>query len=252
VIWTAEREARLAVLWKEGRSSADIAKILGGVTRDAVIGKARRLGLSTIWTAAREARLAVLWKEGRPSADIAKILGGVTRNAVIGKARRLGLSTTPSVAATREQQRRRTAVKRRDGRAEAKAPVTESPAASPCRPAPPAAAPVSPVEVTDTQCRWPFGDPASPDFHHCGGPREADGLNPLTRWYCAAHGAFALNPTRARAAPCRARATGCGASRVKPEDPETCDVCGAFGAYGWGPQRPARAQENPLNGQRTK
>jgi len=143
-----------------------------------------------IWTAEREERLAALWKEGRSSADIAKILGGVTRNAVIGKARRLGLSDTPSVAATRDQQRRRVEDKLRDGRAEAKAPVTESPAASPFRPdplaprvAPPAAAPVSPVKVTDTQCRWPYRPASSGGAAFAG--RASCTWPPASRARCA-------------------------------------------------------------------
>jgi hypothetical protein len=44
--WTDERVATLTKMWKDGRSAAEIAKELGGVTRNAVIGKANRLGLS--------------------------------------------------------------------------------------------------------------------------------------------------------------------------------------------------------------
>lgn len=44
--WTNERVELLEKLWKEGKSAAEIAKELGGVTRNAVIGKAHRLGLS--------------------------------------------------------------------------------------------------------------------------------------------------------------------------------------------------------------
>ena len=44
--WTDERVARLAKLWAEGLSASQIAADLGGVTRNAVIGKVHRLGLS--------------------------------------------------------------------------------------------------------------------------------------------------------------------------------------------------------------
>ncbi|MCB9958576.1 MAG: global cell cycle regulator GcrA-like protein [Rhodospirillaceae bacterium] len=44
--WTDERIARLSELWGTGKSASEIAEILGGVTRNAVIGKAHRLGLS--------------------------------------------------------------------------------------------------------------------------------------------------------------------------------------------------------------
>ncbi len=45
--WTDERIALLKKLWGEGQSAAEIAKVLGGgLTRNAVIGKAHRLKLS--------------------------------------------------------------------------------------------------------------------------------------------------------------------------------------------------------------
>ena len=44
--WTDERVALLTRLWTEGKTAAEIARELGGVTRNAVIGKAHRLKLS--------------------------------------------------------------------------------------------------------------------------------------------------------------------------------------------------------------
>ena len=44
--WTDERVASLKKLWLDGLSASQIAKQLGGVTRNAVIGKVHRLGLS--------------------------------------------------------------------------------------------------------------------------------------------------------------------------------------------------------------
>lgn len=44
--WTDERVATLKKLWGEGKTAAEIASELGGVTRNAVIGKAHRLKLS--------------------------------------------------------------------------------------------------------------------------------------------------------------------------------------------------------------
>ena len=43
--WTDTRIERLKQLWADGRSASDIAALLGGVTRNAVIGKVHRLGL---------------------------------------------------------------------------------------------------------------------------------------------------------------------------------------------------------------
>ena len=44
--WTDDRVSLLKRLWGEGKTAAEIAKTLGGVTRNAVIGKAHRLKLS--------------------------------------------------------------------------------------------------------------------------------------------------------------------------------------------------------------
>ncbi|TMJ76370.1 MAG: GcrA cell cycle regulator, partial [Alphaproteobacteria bacterium] len=44
--WTDERVETLKRLWAEGLSASQIAAALGGVTRNAVIGKVHRLGLS--------------------------------------------------------------------------------------------------------------------------------------------------------------------------------------------------------------
>ena len=44
--WTEERIEKLTKLWTEGLTASQIAQELGDVTRNAVIGKAHRLGLS--------------------------------------------------------------------------------------------------------------------------------------------------------------------------------------------------------------
>ena len=44
--WNQEREEKLRELWKKGHTASQIAKILGGTTRNAVIGKAHRLKLA--------------------------------------------------------------------------------------------------------------------------------------------------------------------------------------------------------------
>ena len=44
--WTDDRVETLKKMWTDGQSASQIAKELGGVTRNAVIGKVHRLGLS--------------------------------------------------------------------------------------------------------------------------------------------------------------------------------------------------------------
>jgi GcrA cell cycle regulator len=54
--WTDERVEQLKSLWTEGLSASQIARALGGVTRNAVIGKVHRLGLAGRATPARSDR----------------------------------------------------------------------------------------------------------------------------------------------------------------------------------------------------
>ncbi len=44
--WSDDRVTTLTLLWRDGQSASQIAKALGGITRNAVIGKIHRLGLS--------------------------------------------------------------------------------------------------------------------------------------------------------------------------------------------------------------
>jgi len=66
--WTEERVEQLKQLWAEGLSASQIARQLGGVTRNAVIGKVHRLGLAGRATPARaeRPRMPVVRRMARP------------------------------------------------------------------------------------------------------------------------------------------------------------------------------------------
>lgn len=66
--WTEERVSLLRKLWTEGLSASQIAKQLGGVTRNAVIGKVHRLGLAGRATPSRPAKRPVRVARPRPLA----------------------------------------------------------------------------------------------------------------------------------------------------------------------------------------
>ena len=66
--WTDERVELLKKLWLEGLSASQIAKQLGGVTRNAVIGKVHRLGLSGRATPSQPSRTS--FKTPRPPRPI--------------------------------------------------------------------------------------------------------------------------------------------------------------------------------------
>lgn len=161
---------------------------------------------ATGWTDDRVELLSKLWSEGLSASQIAAQLGGgVTRNAVIGKVHRLGLSGRAKAGAAGNAAARPVAKPR-------PAPVGAVPG-DPARPAPlePIARPpvsvdhrwsedaaipdsqrVSILELRDSMCRWPLGDPAKPDFGFCGA-RSATGMP-----YCGHHCRLAYQPVTDR------------------------------------------------------
>jgi len=140
------------------------------------------------WSDDRVTALTSLWLDGLSASQIAKQLGGVTRNAVIGKVHRLGLggrgapsnpARAPRITAPRPARPR--------GR-----PVPPSRRARATVSAPPTAAIEGPglvdnlVHLAVHACKWPIGDPKSPDFTFCG--QRTDGR------YCVAHEAVGVRP----------------------------------------------------------
>lgn len=159
------------------------------------------------WTEERVTELKKLWAEGHSASQIAKQLGGVTRNAVIGKVHRLGLSgrATPSRPVKRPPRLARpkpTPQTIRTG-AKPRPEAAPKPAAAP-EPSPAVAeAPQEPqrlpngdlvtvMNVKDSMCKWPIGDPADPNFSFCG--RTSSEGSP----YCAEHAKVAFQPARKR------------------------------------------------------
>ena len=99
--WSDKQIERLRELWDAGHSTDQIAIRLG-VTKNAVVGKAHRLGVpgrpSPIrmeWSDAQIERLRELWAEGHSTEQIAMRMG-VSKNSVVGKSHRLDLPARPS------------------------------------------------------------------------------------------------------------------------------------------------------------
>jgi GcrA cell cycle regulator len=149
--------------------------------------------------------------EGQSASQIAKLLGhGLTRNAVIGKVHRLGLGgrakasgaagtpvrSSPSQQPVRQVLSPRAAPPSRMVRGatalaiqpqtaiDAEIQVIESVVL-------PMSVRVTIVELKEAMCRWPLGDPASPEFRYCGSPSHAGP-------YCSYHGGLAYQPADAR------------------------------------------------------
>jgi GcrA cell cycle regulator len=155
------------------------------------------------WTDERVERLKKLWAEGLSASQIAAELGGITRNAVIGKVHRLGLAgraKSPASAAPRPRKARASSPMLRISRPSlrgntALAQLCEAELES----QPELADNVIPLgqrrsllELNDETCRWPIGDPGTPEFFFCGGQT----ITSLP--YCAYHSRIAYQPANLR------------------------------------------------------
>lgn len=179
--WTDERVEILKRMWGEGQSASVIAKELGGVTRNAVIGKVHRLGLSnrngggSSKTAAKKEAPKV---EAKPKPKAAPAEQKINVPAEIPR---------PSAAAMRKI-------------IPAGQPLPPQPSANEISPE--ALARVSEVEktakklslmeLTEKTCKWPVGDPATDDFWFCGLGVQAG------KPYCEAHVGVAFQPMSSR------------------------------------------------------
>ena len=160
------------------------------------------------WTEDRVAILKKLWLEGHSASQIANELGGVTRNAVIGKVHRLGLSgrATPSRPVKRPPKlaRPKPSPAAKTAQPPSRAPSSKTAAvAATITPEGPKLAPKPPkilehgkpagvLDLKEGMCRWPVGDPASPDFCFCGHETEEGSV------YCKEHAAAAFQPASNR------------------------------------------------------
>jgi GcrA cell cycle regulator len=159
------------------------------------------------WTDERVARLRELWGEGLSASQIAAEIGGeITRCAVIGKVHRLGIEVRAKVAARPAQRvvKPKAAAPRKfdprkpvaDRAAPYVAPVAEIVAVSPSTPAPeemePSAMRVRLTELRERMCKWPIGDPGSPEFGFCGAKAALGAV------YCGYHAQIAYQPSQRR------------------------------------------------------
>lgn len=131
--WTDDRVDLLKKLWAEGLSASQIAGRLGSVSRNAVIGKVHRLGLSGRATTSR-------MKSHRPRQRMASKRLAKSRYATIGN---------PALRALYNAE------------TNVYLPPTEELVI-------PVAERKSIQTLTEVTCRWPIGDPQNTEFHFCG------------------------------------------------------------------------------------
>jgi len=162
------------------------------------------------WTDEIVERLKQHWIDGKSASQIANLLGnGVTRNAVIGKVHRLGLAgraKTPAATVPRPRRLLPPPAQRVGPRLSAHAPrltrgataLALSPETLPELEQPefesvvvPMSLRVTIVELKESMCRWPLGDPATSEFRYCGSPAQSGP-------YCTYHGGLAYQPAQER------------------------------------------------------
>lgn len=169
--WTDERVERLKALWAEGLSASQIAAELGSVTRNAVIGKVHRLGLS--------GRAKPQVQTARPAAaqPRPKAVAPV-RTATTHAPRPAAMPLTVGALALKS---------------EAAAALEAAPRILPAIEAETITYErMSILNLTEQTCKWPIGDPGRPDFFFCG--RKSDSGIP----YCAYHARIAYQPSAER------------------------------------------------------
>ncbi|MDM7968465.1 MAG: GcrA family cell cycle regulator [Paracoccaceae bacterium] len=202
--WTDERVELLKKMWGEGQSASQIAKELGGVTRNAVIGKVHRLGLSNRAGAAPVPAAAAPAAAPKPEAKPKPAPKPVEAKA------RPAAKPAPRVVEDEVEveddveedvvARQVTVPHTRKAIIPAGQPLPPQPSANEISPE--ALAKVSEIEkkarrltlmeLTERTCKWPVGDPATENFWFCGLPTQAG------KPYCEAHVGVAFQPMSSR------------------------------------------------------
>ena len=159
--WSDDRVEQLKKLWEAGLSASQIAAELGNVTRNAVIGKVHRLGLSG--RAKSPTSAAPRPRKARPAAQqMMRVARPVTRgNTALAQAFEVEVEPDPITF-------------------DNVVPMSQR---------------LSLLELNEATCHWPVGDPSSPDFFFCGG-KALSGLP-----YCAQHSRLAYQPASDRRRP---------------------------------------------------
>jgi len=176
--WTEERIERLKKMWHEGATASQIADELGGVSRNAVIGKAHRLGLEQRPSPVKPGEE----KETRKPAPAPAAAAPAKPKAEPEPAHAAAPAPAPSPSGRIPTPQRQPTPQElqyrsigpggfiRQGPGEQQAPIPPAPPRRlvPAKPSPEVADKTSLLELNDRICKWPMGHPGEPDFHFCG------------------------------------------------------------------------------------
>lgn len=187
--WTDERIDQLRQMWERGMTASQIAEELGGVSRNAVIGKAHRLGLQARPSpvkateaaakpaAAPQARKPAPAKPEPTPADEPRAAKPQPKPAPV-EARPTPApqpaATAPAPASDAPPPPRIVSVGPggflRQGPGEMQQPIPPAPPRRlvPAKPSAEIAGKTSLLDLNEKICKWPIGHPGEPDFHFCG------------------------------------------------------------------------------------
>jgi GcrA cell cycle regulator len=184
--WTDERIDRLKALWTKGMTASHIADELGGVSRNAVIGKAHRLGLQSRPSPVKPNEPAPKPRaraKDKPEAAPAAAKTAAAEAPAPASRPEPGPAPAPAelpAAEARPADLPPEPVVRsigpggfvRQGPSDQQAPIPPAPPRRlvPAKPSPEIADKTGLLDLNEKICKWPNGHPGEPDFHFCGNP----------------------------------------------------------------------------------
>lgn len=173
--WTEERITELKQLWAEGQSASKIAEKLGGVTRNAVIGKVHRLGLSNRLETSEKPLITK--KRGRPAK--AKVVENSDLHQGKGQSNSIKQKISMPLESAHDLPLEEGQGNLSNLNPETLENVAELEKNS---------KKLNLMDLTERTCKWPIGDPATEKFWFCGHPSEQG------KPYCSTHIGIAFQP----------------------------------------------------------
>jgi GcrA cell cycle regulator len=191
--WTEERIERLKDFWTRGMTASQIADELGGVSRNAVIGKAHRLGLQARPSPVKPTE----HEEAEAAAPAAPAAAPEPQPVAPADAPVVGAKDEPAPWELEEEEARTDGADDpvaaepakpaapqpqirsigpggflRQGPGDQQPPIPPAPPRRlvPAKPSPEIADKTSLLDLNERICKWPIGHPGEPDFHFCGRP----------------------------------------------------------------------------------
>lgn len=193
--WTDERIATLKKMWEGGSTASQIAEELGGVSRNAVIGKAHRLGLKSRPSPVKANDKKKTAKKAATKATTKKATDSPAKAPAKAAAKPASRAEKPAPSSDEAPKPATAAASAtpsqpmpnpstdlpkivsvgpggflRQGPGDQQAPIPPAPPRRlvPAKPSPEIADKTSLLDLSDKVCRWPMGHPGEPDFHFCG------------------------------------------------------------------------------------